>query len=226
MLASHETSSLPMKNSLTPSRTIRSRMKILAPLLKDKDVLDLGVVDYRERRRDDNAYFETHPTLLFRQISDINPEVTGVDIDHEGIANLRARNFNVVCDNVETMNLDKTFDVIVAGEIIEHLENPGLFLRNALKHINPDGCFAISTPNPFYAKQRHKIWRYNHPQVHEDHTWWFDPATLNELLHRTGWKTTENYWVQPSNQYIKTWPRLFRGYFSNSFLTIAKKADS
>ncbi len=199
---------------------------MLAPLVRDKKVLDLGVVDYRERRRDNEQYFETHPTLLFRQIAEINPDVTGVDIDEIGIEHLRSKNYHVICDNVETMSLGTKFDVIIAGEIIEHLENPGLFLRNMLPHIEPGGILAISTPNPFYAKQRHKIWRYNRPQVHEDHTCWFDPLTLNEMLHRTGWQTAENYWVQSKPQWIKTWPRLFRGYFSNSFLTLASKVTS
>ena len=198
-------------------------MEVLKDLVRDGKVLDLGVVDYRERRQDDDQYFETHPTLLFRQITDINPDVVGVDIDEAGINKLLAKNFNVICANVETMTLGRTFDVIVAGEIIEHLENPGMFLRNMLKHIADNGTLAISTPNPFYVKQRHKIWRYNRPQVHEDHTCWFDPVTLTELLKRTGWQVTASYWLQPRSQWLKTWPRLFRDYFSNSFLTLAQK---
>ena len=70
---------------------------------------------------------KAHPTLLFRQIAAINPDVTGIDIDSVGIEHLLNRHYNVICDNVETMSLGRTFDVIVAGEIIEHLENPGLF---------------------------------------------------------------------------------------------------
>ena len=94
-----------MKKSPTPTSnsTIRSRMEILSPLIKGVEVVDLGVVDYRERRRDDYNYLETEPTLLFRQIFDINPNVIGVDINKEGIDNLKTKGFNAICDNVESM---------------------------------------------------------------------------------------------------------------------------
>jgi len=53
-----------------------------------------------------------------------------VDIDDEGIKILREEGYHVRTDNVMTMNLEEQFDVIIAGEIIEHLDNPGQFLRN------------------------------------------------------------------------------------------------
>ena len=130
-----------------------------------------------------------------------------------------------MCGDVHVVDLGRQFDTIIAGEIIEHLDNPGQFLCNMHRHLKPGGRLVVSTPNPFYAKQRGKIWRRRLPQVHEEHTCWFDPITLNHLLNRSGFRTLESYWINPPGQFFKTWPSRLRGYFSHSFMQVATRRE-
>src|SRR5205814_1888403 len=79
----------------------------------------------------------------------------------------------------------------------------------------------LTTPNPFYAGQSWKIWRYGRPSVHEDHMGWQDPTTLDQLLRRTGFEPFDGYWVQPRQALFKTWKRFFRKSFSHSCMRLA-----
>jgi hypothetical protein len=36
------------------------------------------------------------------------------------------------------MDLKKKFDIIIAGQLVPSLSNPGLFLDNVYKHLNDD----------------------------------------------------------------------------------------
>ena len=204
--------------------TIRDRFAVIARhIAPGAAVLDLGCVDARPARR-------TGPSsagaadLLFRRIVETNPDTLGVDLDAAGIAALVRGRYRAVCADVHTMDLGRTFDTIVAGEIIEHLENPGQFLRTLRRHLRPDGKLIVTTPNPFYALQAWKIWRRGRPRCHEGHVAWFDPLTLAALLRRTGFEPVEGYWIQPRRHWIKAWKRLFRPYFSHSFLIVAQAA--
>jgi SAM-dependent methyltransferase len=47
-----------------------------------------------------------------------------------------------------------SYDAIVCCEAIAYLENPGLFLRQAISFLNPGGRIIISTPNPIYVSSR------------------------------------------------------------------------
>ncbi len=209
---------------LTFKSSIRDRLEVITPLVKSGKILDLGVVDSRRMRHETSERLETKANLLFRQICKINPRTLGVDIDDEGIEILREEGYHVRTDNVMTMNLGEQFDVIIAGEIIEHLDNPGQFLQNMKQHLALNGTLFISTPNPFYIKQFWKIWRYNRPQVHEEHTCWFDPLTLSYLCRRSGLDSYAIYWVKSRKHPIKTWPQFLRNYFSHSFIILAKPA--
>ncbi len=188
-------------------------------------VMDLGCVDARPQRNTADQRI-AKPNFLFKRITEINPDVLGVDIDPQGIEQLKQQGFNAICADVETMDLGRKFDTIIAGEIIEHLENCGLFLRNMHRHLKPDGTLIISTPNPFYAGQTWKIWRYGRPMVHEDHMNWQDPTTLDALLRRTGFDPFDGYWIQPPRNPLKTWKRLFRPYFCSSYMRLARPAQS
>lgn len=210
--------------------TIKDRFEVIQRFIEpSKSVLDVGVVDSRRQKAQTSSRLsEKNPTMLFRKICEANPNAMGVDIDEGGIELLKSQGFNVKADDAMTMRLDKQFDTIVAGELIEHLENPGQFLRNVGAHLKPGGVFMVSTPNPFYIKQVWKIWRHNGPQVHEEHTCWFDPMTLGQLLKMTGFEIDAIYWVQPEQMLLKTWPRFLRSYFSHSFMIVArtKKTES
>ena len=204
-----------------PTQSISDRLEVIANLVKDREVLDLGVVDARVARGDAEKRFERSGKILFFRLAEINPNIVGLDLDAEGVEVLKQRGYNAVCGDVHVVDLDRQFDTIIAGEIIEHLDNPGQFLCNMHRHLKPGGRLVVSTPNPFYAKQRGKIWRRKLPQVHEEHTCWFDPITLNHSFNRAGLKTVDSCWINPSGQFFKTWPRFLRGYFSHSFMMIA-----
>jgi 2-polyprenyl-3-methyl-5-hydroxy-6-metoxy-1,4-benzoquinol methylase len=205
------------------TQTIADRFPIIEPYVKGKEVMDLGCVDSRKARHDAQARFEYKANLLHRKIAETNPNVLGVDIDPEGTKVLNDVGYHVIVADVETMDLQKQFDTIVAGELIEHLENPGKWLRNMHRHLKPGGVIIVSTPNPFYSGSAWKIWRYGKPAVHEEHMGWQDPTTLGQLFKRTGFEPFDGYWVQPTTSIFKTWKRLLRPYFSHTFMMLARK---
>lgn len=46
---------------------------------------------------------------------------------------------------------------IVMLEVIEHLSNPEQAIKNISDHINDDGYIVISSPNPFYSKNKFEL---------------------------------------------------------------------
>lgn len=100
-------------------KVYKKRMDFIRKYVVNKDVLNVGCVG--------NASNE----FLQEEISKIAKKVVGVDIDRFGLEKLKNLGYEVFYGDVQDINfnLGKKFDVIVAGEIIEHLENAGLFFR-------------------------------------------------------------------------------------------------
>lgn len=204
------------------TRTVTDRFSVIGDQVATGRVLDVGCVDAWPAKEGSRERIRRKPDALFRRLVEINPQTVGLDIDADGVALLCEQGFVVHCADAETADLGQTFDAIVAGDIIEHLENPGLFLRNMRRHLAAGGRLMLTTPNPFYAGQSWKIWKYGIPQVHEDHTCWLDPVTLCQLLTRTGFRIVEVVWTQPKRGWWKRWKSLFRSYFAHSFLVVAE----
>ena len=119
-------------------KVYKNRMDFIKKYITpDKEVLNVGCVG--------NASNE----FLQEEIQKITRKVVGVDIDKPGLEKLKGRGYNVFYGDVQDINfnLEKKFDVIVAGEIIEHVENAGIFLENMKKHLKNDKILIITTPN-------------------------------------------------------------------------------
>ena len=88
--------------------------------------------------------------------------------------------------NAENFHFEGKFDVIFAGEIIEHLSNPGLFLEKANKHLIKGGLLILTTPNAFSLRRLFEmiIFLTNNPGVNNQHTFWFSPKVISELIKR------------------------------------------
>jgi len=152
---------------------------------RDRKVLDLGCGHSPE--------FEEvwkRGTLLHKSIHAAGREVTGLDLDEPVVERMRRLGFNVVCDDAENprrLNGSGQFEAIIAGDIVEHLNNPGAMLAAMKSRLASDGVFVISTPSPFrwYNPLFATIGReFNHPH----HTAWFSPLTLTTLAHRHGYR--------------------------------------
>lgn len=84
------------------------------------------------------------------------------------------------------------FDIAVAGEILEHLSNPGNFLR-CLKDMN---CPVIITvPNAFCHPGKRWI-DVGYEHVNPDHVAWYSWHTLKVLVERCGFTVREFYWYR------------------------------
>ncbi|PYT26734.1 MAG: hypothetical protein DMG57_20435 [Acidobacteria bacterium] len=90
-------------------------------------------------------------------------EVVGIDIAGEAVEYARnhyqAANLRFECASCsEIPAADGSFDLVVAFEIIEHLEDWRGFLREVRRVLAPQGLFLVSTPNKlYYAESRREI---------------------------------------------------------------------
>lgn len=113
-------------------------------------------------------------------------EVQGVELslpqaDYAG----KARNINVRSLPLEESYFNGgEFQVILASHLIEHLNNPGAFVREAYRILSPGGHFFVTTPNiaGFQARLFKGRWR----SAIFDHLYLFSVKTLSLLLSQSG----------------------------------------
>lgn len=84
------------------------------------------------------------------------------------------------------------WDLIVCGEVIEHLSNPGHFLTR-LKRQYAGVPVILTVPNAF-AKAGARWIAKGIENVNKDHVAWYSPKTLSVLLERAGFAIGALYW--------------------------------
>jgi SAM-dependent methyltransferase len=105
----------------------------------------------------------------------------GVDISSEAIDLARRRYGNhYFCGNIdEFVGLNDKLNVIVATELIEHLENPIQFARSMLAALKQGGCLILTTPNKLLGGTQ--IWDTELPPVHLS---WLSKTSVHRFAER------------------------------------------
>lgn len=83
---------------------------------------------------------------------------------------------------------DKTFDIVIVGELLEHLSNPGFFIREVHRVLKENGTLLGTVPNAFNAFGLLGI-LFNDtpiPSKLSSHVHLFDDWTLPLLLLQNG----------------------------------------
>ena len=112
----------------------------------------------------------------------------GIDISPE-VENLRSSGLIGHRMSAEDFHLNESFDVIHAGDVVEHLSNPGKLLECSLEHLAEDGEIVVSTPNPYFLTfVLQKLTYRLEPSVNPEHTCFFNVPTFAELASRYGLK--------------------------------------
>ncbi len=134
--------------------------------------------------------------LLHYDLEKIASILYGFDYDQEGIDILHAAGvknlFHVDLEYLDEVPLEQTFDVIVAGEMIEHLSNPGLFLKGIQRFMDSNTRLIITTVNAYAAFRFVNYGLRGHgginEPVHPDHIAYYSYRTLKLTLERTGFE--------------------------------------
>ena len=126
-----------------------------------------------------------------------NKNVYGLDIEDCG--NIKE---NFYIGDAQGMPFDDNFfDTVVAGELIEHLENPEKFLTEAKRVLKKDGILIISTPNKKSLVNRIFRTYYRH------HISLFDAYSLKKLLSK--YFTIEKMFFLPYDE-VSDWGCRFK----------------
>jgi SAM-dependent methyltransferase len=147
-----------------PERTVLFRRYVGGP---GRRVLDLGCRD----------------GALTRAYASGN-DVVGVDADREALAEAEGLGIETRwADLDEPLPFeDGSFEVVVAGELLEHLRDPRALVDEVRRVLRPGGTFVGSVPNAYRLKNRVRFLFGRDPDDDPTHLHMFSPAQLVELL--------------------------------------------
>ena len=163
----------------------RTRVDIVVERCRDKEVLDVGCVAHEPPEY--GGMFG--PNWLHAHIVSVAKRCVGTDIDPAGIQAMTAAGYDAiytdVTGTVEDVANMGPFEVIVAGEVIEHLGAPQGLFAAAGRLLVDGGQLVITTPNP-YAPYRARCGQLNIVWESVDHVTYLFPSGIAELGERTG----------------------------------------
>lgn len=161
--------------------------RCIEPHVRGETVLDIGCVAHDSEKRHDEAWLHD---LVVRAADD----AVGVDVLEDELAALEADGYDVTYGDAQDLSLEETFDVIVLGELIEHLVDFDGLLRSVDEHLAEGGKLVVTTPNAM-AVHWTALRLFDQEFVNTDHTCWFDATTLRQLLERYGFEPIEVTYV-------------------------------
>jgi 2-polyprenyl-3-methyl-5-hydroxy-6-metoxy-1,4-benzoquinol methylase len=131
--------------------------------------------------------------------------VVGLELDQEAARAAEAFCERVLVGDVETMELalePASFDVVLLGDVIEHLRDPVAALARLRPLLRPGGRLVLSTPNIANWAIRLSLlagrWRYTDRGILDrSHTHLFTHATLAETIERAGYRVVRIDYTVP-----------------------------
>lgn len=109
-----------------------------------------------------------------------------------------------VCDATSETDPGKTFDVVVLGDVIEHVSNPVKLIEFAIRHLEPGGEAIVKTPDACYIDNIMSFIK-NRVCVNFEHMAWFTPPMALEIARRANC-VLKAYVVFPRK---RPWPSIF-----------------
>lgn len=180
-----------------PKAALVQRIPHVADLVRGRRVVHVGFVDagYQEMQAGAGTWLHAH-------LAATATSLVGIDLDEAGVEAARAEGYEAHVadcrdpDQIDALGLEPA-EMVIAGEVIEHLDDPGSFLDGLHRLLAPGGLLVLTTPNAsgllngFAAMAGAEI---NHP----DHVILFSWRTLTNLMARHGWEVVDTATFVPA----------------------------
>ncbi len=168
-------------------KVITDREKFLQDYAKGKVILHGGCVDsdhFNERK--------SEKKLLHDILGESAMKLVGVDVDKAGIEEMIRLGYkDIYHGDLEHWDYPEKFDLIILGEIIEHIDNCGTFLLSIKRFCKPSTEVIFTTPNNYYFL----FWLYSlfgKESIHPDHNYLFSFHSIKSLLDKFGFEVKQN----------------------------------
>ena len=162
------------------------RTEFIKKYVAGKSILNIGCVD------------SSGEEYLHGFLAGIANHLEGCDINKKGLDAMRINGYDVFygdAEGTEGFDNGKEYDVIIAGEVIEHLFNMGNFLENTRNALKNEGMLIITTPNARSLTYHFNriLGRINVMGEHEnaEHVHLYTAQTLIQLLGSNGFSAME-----------------------------------
>jgi SAM-dependent methyltransferase len=110
--------------------------------------------------------------------------IVGVDADREALAEAQKLGIETRWADLDDALPfeDGTFDVVVAGELLEHLRDPRRVVSEVLRVLRSGGRFVGSVPNAYRLKNRLRFLTGRKPENDPTHLQMFAPTDIRAFL--------------------------------------------
>jgi len=186
-------------------KSIPFRIEFIESVITGKRIIHMGCVDHLpiiEEKIKKN-------TWLHNRLVEKSEFCLGIDINEEGIDHMKKMGYpDVICHNIiedipcpEIINTK--WDYMIMGEILEHVDNPVMFLSSIKEKYS--GCIdkiIITVPSAF----RYVNFKYilkGIEKINSDHRYWFTPYTLAKIVSSAGLKV-ESFQMCETDEFSKS----------------------
>jgi len=172
-----------------PARVV-DRIEFVLERAAGRRVIHLGFVD--ETRMEERV---AQGSWLHGQLARVAKELVGIDASRAGVQAASAAGYEAYLADLESpeevasLGLEPG-DLLLAGELVEHLANPGRMLEAVRQLLRDDGSLVITTPNA-HALTNTLAALAGLELVNSDHVGWQSWWTARELLARHGYDVRE-----------------------------------
>jgi 2-polyprenyl-3-methyl-5-hydroxy-6-metoxy-1,4-benzoquinol methylase len=175
---------------------IPDRVTFLEERCRGRRVLDVGCVAHDVARMRSDAW-------LHGRLAAVASSCLGVDVLPDGVQAMRDRGYDALVHDLGTglgpVASHGPFDVVVAGELIEHVESIGMLFDVARQALAPGGELVLTTPNP-YAPHRVRAAQLGIVWENVDHIVYAFPSGIAELAERHGLELAQAMTTQRARQ--------------------------
>jgi len=196
-----------VRETMNSGAPLGERARLIASLCQGLDVLDVGCGEHHVARIGESNW-------LHGILEHTARTLVGVEISGELVGEMRKAGYEVVQADAQMMNLGRRFDVVVAGELIEHVDDQLALLTNLKRHLRKDGRLIISTPNSVGWMFATMTLVRGQIKPNPEHTLWHDETTLREIARRAGLEPLAVYYLPytrfPNNPASRLFYRLDR----------------
>lgn len=127
--------------------------------------------------------------------------VTGIEADPEAARQAQERCERVIVGDVEALDLDaelggESFDVLLFGDVLEHLKDPLRTLKNLEPFLRPEGYVVASIPNVAHGSVRLALMQGEFPYTRlglldDTHLRFFTRESVERLFENAGFLVVE-----------------------------------